>query len=153
MSPFENLKEKIREALPGLECVIGWQQGFDSLHATPLFLRTPGDVDKLVWNPLCVHNLSTYLPSFRGKKVGIVLKGCDSRGVIELLQEKLVERENLVLFGIPCSGVADLIKLRRAAGDLDRVYAVNCAADAFALTTPTVRVRSRPKGLPMATTN
>lgn len=141
VSPFENLKEKIKEALPGLECVIGWQQGFDPLHATPLFMRTAEDVDRLVWNPLCVHNLSTYLPSYRGKKVGVVLKGCDSRGVIELLQEKLIERENLVLFGIPCPGVADLTKLRRAAGDLDRVSAVDCATDAFVLTTPKGEVR------------
>jgi len=141
VSPFETLKEKIREALPGLDCVIGWRQGFDPLHATPFFMRAPEDVEKLVWSPLCVHNLSTYLPSFRGKKVGIVLKGCDSRGVIELLQEKLVERENLVLFGLPCSGVADLTKLGRAAGDLDRVSAVAWDEAGFTLATPKGEVR------------
>ncbi|EPR44346.1 4Fe-4S ferredoxin, iron-sulpur binding domain-containing protein [Desulfovibrio sp. X2] len=136
MSPFDALKEKIKQALPDLDYVIGWQQGFDSLHATPLFMRTPEDVDRLIWNPLCVHNLSTYLPSLKGKKVGIVLKGCDSRGVIELLQENLVERENLVLFGMPCSGVVDLTKIRRKVGDLERVSGVTIDDAALVATTP-----------------
>lgn len=141
MSALEMLKDKIREALPSLEFVIGWEQGFDALHATPFFMRTAEDVEKLVFGPLCVHNLSTYLPSFRGRKVGIVLKGCDSRGAIELMQEKLVERENVVIFGLPCSGVADLAKLGRFAGDLDRVLAVTWDDETFVLTTPAGEVR------------
>ena len=51
MSQLEELKASIKKALPGLACVIGWQQGFDPLHNTPLFMRSEADVDKLTWGP------------------------------------------------------------------------------------------------------
>ena len=112
MSRLEELKTRIKEALPGLECVIGWQKGYDLLHHTPLFMRSEADVDKLEWSPLNVHNPAVYLPPFRGKKVGVVVKGCDSRSVVELLQEKLVNRDEIVIFGLPCDGVVDLSKVK-----------------------------------------
>lgn len=124
------LKELIRAKLPELDVVIGWQEGFDALHHTPLFIRSPEDVDRLVWGPLNIHNTAAYLPSFRGKKVGVVVKGCDSRSVVELLQEKLLERENVVVFGMPCSGIVDMSKLDRALRDrgagIGRVQAAQC---------------------------
>lgn len=144
MSDLEQLKLKIKEALLGLDCVIGWQQGFDPLHATPLFMRRPQDVDKLVFGPLCVHNLATYLPGFKGKKVGLVVKGCDSRSVVELLQEKLIKREEVVLFGLPCAGVVDLTKIRRAAPEVGRVTAVE-ATDAAVVLTVDGQTRSLPR--------
>ena len=45
MSRLEELKTRIKEALPGLACVIGWQKGYDALHNTPLFMRSAEDVD------------------------------------------------------------------------------------------------------------
>ncbi len=111
---LEELKERIKAEMSGLDVVIGWKQGFDPLHNTPLFMRSPADVDKLVWGPLNTHNPASYLPSLKGKKVGVVVKGCDSRSVVELLQEKLIDRDKVVVFGMPCSGVADLAKVRAA---------------------------------------
>jgi ferredoxin len=110
---LDQLKEKVKEALPELDRVIGWGAGYDSLHATPLFVRNEQDVERLIWDRLCVHNLTTYLTGLSGK-TGVIVKGCDSRSIIELLQEKLLERERLVIFGLPCSGVVDLTKIRRA---------------------------------------
>jgi len=115
---LEQLKEKILAALPDLDMVIGWEQGYDALHATPLFIRKPDDVDRLVIGPLCAQNLATFLPGLKGRKVGIVVKGCDSRAVIELIQEKLVEREDLVIFGLTCSGVVSPAKIQDRAGNL-----------------------------------
>lgn len=112
MSRLEELKTRIKEALPSLECVIGWQKGYDPLHNTPLFMRSEADVDKLEWGALNVHNTAVYLPLFKGKKVGVVVKGCDSRSVVELLQETLVDRDNVVIFGMPCEGVIDLSKVK-----------------------------------------
>lgn len=112
--PLEALKEKIRGELPDLACVIGWQQGYDPLHHTPLFIRSPEDLDRLVLGPLTSHNPATYLTAFRGRPVGVVVKGCDSRSVVELLQEKLIEREQITIFGVPCSGIADLARVRIA---------------------------------------
>ena len=114
MSQLGELKAAIKSRLGELDCVIGWEQGYDSLHATPLFIRTEADVDRLIIGPLAVHNLATYLPEYRGKKIGIVVKGCDSRAVIELINENLVQRENLVIFGLCCDGVVSQRKIRAA---------------------------------------
>ena len=113
-SRLDELKERIKGELANLDFVVGWQKGFDPLHNTPLFMRTPEDVDKLVWSPLNIQNPATYLASLKGKKVGVVVKGCDSRSVVELLQEKLINRDNVKVFGMPCTGIVDLAKLRKA---------------------------------------
>lgn len=114
MNYQEELKESIRKALPELDMVIGWSRGFDPLHATPHFIRREEDLDKLTVGPLSVHNLATYLPGLRGKKIGIVVKGCDSRSVIELLQENLIDREDITIFGYPCQGVVDQAEISKA---------------------------------------
>ncbi len=111
---LDALKARIKAELPNLDVVIGWQKGFDPIHATPLFMRTPEDVDKLVWGPLNVHNPATYLTGLRGKKVGVVVKGCDSRSVVELLQEKLIDRDKVVVFNMPCSGIVDVEKIGKS---------------------------------------
>lgn len=121
MSKLDELKDEIKKRLPDLDLVIGWEQGFDPLHTSPLFMRTEEDVDKLLWGPLCVHNLATYLPSMKGRKVGIVVKGCDSRSVVELLQEKLINRDEVIIFSMACEGVVSMSKLRDAIDTLDYV--------------------------------
>ncbi|MGI6655610.1 MAG: 4Fe-4S dicluster domain-containing protein [Desulfobulbus sp.] len=114
MSQLDELKAAIRERLDGLECVIGWEQGHDPLHATPLFIRSEADLDRLIIGPLAVHNLAGYLTAYKGKKVGIVVKGCDSRSVIALLNENLINRDDLVIFGLCCDGVVSHNKIRAA---------------------------------------
>ena len=114
MSQLDDLKTAIKSHLGDLECVIGWEQGYDQLHATPLFIRTEADLDRLLLGPLAVHNLATYLTGYKGKKVGVVVKGCDSRSVIQLLNEKLINREEVVIFGLCCDGVVSQRKIRAA---------------------------------------
>ncbi len=113
---LSELKEAIRAKLPELDCVIGWQEGYDAAHTVPIFMRTPEDVDRLVWGPFNVNNPATYLPDFKGKKVGIVVKGCDSRSVVELLQEKLVKREDITIFALPCEGTLDMDRVNQELG-------------------------------------
>ena len=72
---IEKLKEAARNILPEVDVVIGYRQGFDPLHATPYFITKPEQVDQLIWNPLCVQNLCSYLPFLKGK-VGVMVKGC-----------------------------------------------------------------------------
>ncbi len=132
----DDLKAAIAARLPELDMVIGWGQGFDPLHHTPLFITSPEDLENLRVGPLAVHNLATYLPGLAKKKVGVVVKGCDSRSVVELLQENLIARENVVVFGLPCAGVVDLGKLRRALDDkgLDMAAATEARVDAGSVT-------------------
>ncbi len=109
----EKLKETIQKVFPDVEPVICWQEGFDKLHTTPLFIKTADEADKAVWNALCVQNLAAYLPS-QTKKVAVVVKGCDSRTIVQLMQEGLIDRNNVVTIGIPCKGIVSVKKVLKA---------------------------------------
>ncbi len=124
MSQLTELKEAIRKALPDLDLVLGWREGYDALHAPPYHIRRQEDLEHLVFGPMCVNNLASQLMHLRGKKVGIIVKGCDARSVVELLQEKIVNRESLVIFAMPCKGVLDVKKIRRAL-DIDHAREVH----------------------------
>jgi len=102
--------------------VIGYEKGSYGLRVSPSFAFTPEDVDKFVFSPLCSNNLAVYLlleeklPLKRNekedtRKIGIVVKGCDSRAVQQIIQEKGIDREDVVLIGVPCTGVVDLKKV------------------------------------------
>lgn len=121
---LDELKKAIKAKLPELDFVIGWQQGYDALHSAPLFMRKEEDVDKLVWGPLNVQNLATYLTQFKGKKIGIVVKGCDSRSVVELMQEELIVREDITVFSVPCEGTLDLARISQEFGKYSKIDSV-----------------------------
>ncbi len=113
-----DLHKQAEKAWPELELLIGWETGYDKVHTTPLFVRNSGGISRLTWNPFCTQNLTGYLvknPAVRSaetnKKIGICVKGCDSRSLVALVQENLIERERFYVIGIPCPGVIDLRKL------------------------------------------
>ncbi|MDP2847111.1 MAG: 4Fe-4S dicluster domain-containing protein [Humidesulfovibrio sp.] len=106
------LRASVISELPNVDFVLGYAKGFDPLHATPITVRSEKDAARLIFDATCVQNLTTGLYGLKGKRIGLVVKGCDSRSVVQLLQEKLVERSELVIFGMPCDGVLDLAKIR-----------------------------------------
>jgi ferredoxin len=114
------LQKLVEAALPEMDTVIGWAKGYDPLHTTPVFIRDAASIAELTWGPFCVHNLTGYLvkppvpqASVKGKKIGICVKGCDSRSLVALIQEKFITREKLFIFGIPCRGTVDLRQVAR----------------------------------------
>jgi ferredoxin len=129
------LRSAVAKELPNLDFVLGYARGFDPLHATPITVRTEKDAERLIFDETCVQNLATSLYGLRGKRMGIVVKGCDSRSVVELLQEKLVDRESLVIFGLPCDGVLDLAKVR-AVQDITQVRGARFEGDQVRLLVP-----------------
>lgn len=137
MPLLDDLKAAIKAKLPELELVVAWKQGFDPLHATPAFMKTEADVDQLVVGPLSVHNTATYLTGLKGKKIGVVVKGCDSRAIVQLMQEQLLNKDDITVFGFPCSGVVDMAKIKAALGDgpYERVTAVTQEGQTLKVTT------------------
>ena len=92
--------------------VIGYERA-GPLKARPFFARSPTDAKKLHYSPLCTPNLVVYLTLEEiMEKIGLMVKGCDSRAVVQLLQEGIVDREKVVVLGVPCQGVIDLKKLQ-----------------------------------------
>lgn len=102
-----------------VEVVIGFTPGTLPMRVAPAFVRKPEEVGKLVWGPYCENNLSRYLRGFKSKKVAIVAKGCDSRSVVALLAEHQLERDQVYIIGVPCSGMIDRrIVTRRVPGEV-----------------------------------
>ncbi|MDH7511771.1 MAG: 4Fe-4S dicluster domain-containing protein [Clostridiales bacterium] len=127
MAKIEDLKEEARKLLREgkIKYVIGYAAGTNGWMASPIFIKKPEDVEKLVWDPTCVHNLSRFLVDEKRRKerekqpdkrpVGIFVKGCDSRAIVVLLQEKFIDRNDVYILGISCEkgGVVDEHKLAR----------------------------------------
>ncbi|NOQ23143.1 MAG: 4Fe-4S ferredoxin [Candidatus Aegiribacteria sp.] len=107
-----DVSNKIREEAGKLlekgevDVIIGFEKGSIPLSATPCFIRNEADIEKLIWNEYCGNNLSLYLSKARGK-IGIIAKGCDTRAIVELIKEKQVQRERIVIIGVPCEGMLD----------------------------------------------
>ncbi|MBM3152455.1 MAG: hydrogenase iron-sulfur subunit [Chloroflexi bacterium] len=109
------IRLKARELLSSqaVECVIGYEVGPRG-RTRPVFIHSPEDVERLVWNPGCVNNLTSYLDDkltpVGGKEppkpVAVVAKPCDSRAVNVLVAEHRFEREKVHVIGVTCEGVA-----------------------------------------------
>jgi coenzyme F420-reducing hydrogenase beta subunit len=129
MADLAKMRNEIKKIVQrdDVKYVIGYEKGTYGWRVSPSFARTPEEVDKFIFSPLCVNNLAVYLvleeklPLPKGveeekKKIGIVVKGCDSRSVVQLVQEKAISRDDVVILGVPCSGVVDPRKMKEMFG-------------------------------------
>jgi formate dehydrogenase subunit beta len=102
------LREIAKEFLqrPDAQCFIGYEQVAEG-SVRPAFIRTPGEVNRLVWNRECYANLAAYLPNFRNTEgiVGVTVKGCDARALRELIRARQVDRSKVYILGLPCTGL------------------------------------------------
>ncbi|MDY6878525.1 MAG: 4Fe-4S dicluster domain-containing protein [Chloroflexota bacterium] len=111
---IEELRAKARELLESeiTECVIGYEVG-PTGRVRPAFIHEPDEVDRLVFNTRCDHNLVTYLnrrnkPRKKGEEVpttGILVKPCDARSLQVLLNENQVQRDKVYIIGLSCPGM------------------------------------------------
>ena len=115
---MKTIEEQIREIARRLlgegrvEMVIGYEKGSLPLRSTPVFIRDPEEVGRLVWDPFCENNLTNYLLRYRdrldaGKRIAVVGKGCDVRSMVNHLAEKQIKRDQVVIIGVPCAGMVD----------------------------------------------
>jgi len=106
------LRQEARKLLEEklVDVVIGYEDEGAPLRTTPCFITDPQDVDRLVWNPFCDHNLARYLTA-RKDKAAVVAKGCDTRAIVVLINENQIERKNVNILGMPCGGIVDRKKI------------------------------------------
>jgi len=104
----ETLRRRAKELLESGEIayLIGWEPTRRDDVMRTAFITKPEDADKLVWNDKCVTSTAPYLLDDRWPKgkIGVCVRGCDSRAVNRMLRDKQVKRENLYLIGLPCEG-------------------------------------------------
>lgn len=121
---MQNLSNMIQDAAKKLleekkvDVVIGFEQGSLPLRSTPYFARTPEEAGNLIWNSTCENNLANYLRK-RDDKVAVVAKGCDVRSIVALIKENQINKDNLYIIGIPCSGMIDQNKVSAAVDGKD----------------------------------
>ena len=120
----EKLRTKVRGLLESgkIKYFIGYEGGSDAFRVSPCFVSNPKDADKLILGPNCYSNLSVYIiedqqkvPK-RGEKkdarpIGIVVKGCDSRSLVQLMSENKIADADVVVLGVPCRGIIDPEKM------------------------------------------
>ena len=60
---IQELKDQIKKLIKEkkVDLVIGWEKGTLPLTATPLFMKTEKDVDRLIFDHTCRNNLTTFL--------------------------------------------------------------------------------------------
>ncbi len=113
----EQLRAKAAELLSAgkVELVIGYEAGSIGIGVRPAFISRAEDAERLVCNPLCGHNLATFLHRHKDKKAAIVAKPCDTRSLVGLIQERQIKRESLVILGVACEGAVNPSKVEELA--------------------------------------
>ncbi|MDK2820410.1 MAG: hypothetical protein PWP31_375 [Clostridia bacterium] len=107
----EQMRIRARELLTSgqVQMVIGWEKGSFWYLSPPVFITDPAEVDRLIWDEFCTHNLAKYLLDYKlsEDKIALFVKGCDTRGINRLLQDNQIQRDKVYLIGIKCSGIKD----------------------------------------------
>ncbi|MDD5596118.1 MAG: 4Fe-4S dicluster domain-containing protein [Candidatus Omnitrophica bacterium] len=106
---IEELRSKAKELLKNkqVELIIGYQRAADGVSAKPCFIDKEKDTDLLIWDTYCIYNLSNYLKEYRGRRVGVIAKACDTKSIVVLLHEKQLKRQDLFIIGVECRGAVD----------------------------------------------
>ncbi len=125
MDLTKRLREVARDVLSrdDVVCLIGYEKGTYGFRVSPCVLTSPDQADKLVFSPLCVHNLTNYLTlenigpltkkDIENGKIAIVVKACDSRAIAMLVAENGVDRDKLFVIGVCSPGVVDMKTLEK----------------------------------------
>jgi len=101
-----------------VDAVLAVKRGFDLYDAVPTIVTNPKDLDACAGSLHCGTLLLSklameYVPKLSGKKLGLVVKGCDMMGLLELAKRKLVNLDNIVMIGVNCGGSVSPVSARR----------------------------------------
>ncbi len=134
----EIMKKRAIELLSDgtVDRVIGWMLGEFSYDMTPAVFKTTAEIEKnFIYNDFCGANVSKYLVKecAKGGKILAFMKPCDTFSFNQLTVEHRVNRENVYIIGIACSGMADVNKIK-AAG-IDGITGIASTADEYQVET------------------
>lgn len=70
MVSLEDLKKEAKQILKEnkVKYIIGYKKSTNGLMPVPAFIKEPEEVEKLVWDPTCVFNLTRYLVDEKRRK-------------------------------------------------------------------------------------
>lgn len=114
-----------------IDLFLAWEKSDFDFQSMPFFARGVEDVDKIIFDEFSIHNLSNALLRFRDGKerIGIVVKGCDSRGIVRLLEDHQFTRDRLHIVGVCCPGMKDPLKAFRNESGFEKNIDTDLSAD------------------------
>ena len=117
MQKIEQLiKEKAKDLLAAeqVTSVIAWQKGELFYDNAPAYFSKTEELGALVYNAFCAANLSKYLiaNTKKAEKTAVFLKPCDTYSLNQLLKDRRIQREQVLVIGIPCAGMVDINKIK-----------------------------------------
>lgn len=112
---MEEIKKIAKQLLSEnkIQMVIGFEKGTAN-KVRPAFIKNADDVEKLIYNDTCIHNLALYLKKdicHHIANVGIIANPNVVRSIIQLASENQVKEEKITIIGISfegnCVGILD----------------------------------------------
>lgn len=101
-----------------VDAVLAVTRGVDLYDAVPVIVTDPKELDKCAGSLHCGTLLLSklvpeYVPKMSGKKIGMVVKGCDMMGLLEMAKRKQVNLDNILMIGVNCGGSVSPVAARR----------------------------------------
>ena len=111
----QSIKDIARKLLTEkkVSVIMGFEEGSLPLKPTPVFIEKVEDVEKLIWNEMCGLNLVRFIPAdVPEEKIGIILRTCEIRSFVVMVNEHQLKREDFLIIGVPCQhGKLNISKL------------------------------------------
>jgi formate dehydrogenase (coenzyme F420) beta subunit len=118
-----DLTQEVRETVRQLfvdgkvKRVVGYERHPRSGLPVPCILTDPEQIDRLVLNPLCAHNVVNYVTRAHAEgPTAIIAKPCDTRAILVGLQENDLKREDVFVVAVGCTGIYDPLKVDGGVG-------------------------------------
>lgn len=89
-----------------VDAFVGFRRRADG-SVVPVRIRKGEEAGSLVFGDGCTHNLLGYVDLRSDERVGLLLKGCDGRALVQLMVEGEIDRDRVKVLGVVCPGMHD----------------------------------------------
>ncbi|HVP94997.1 MAG TPA: Coenzyme F420 hydrogenase/dehydrogenase, beta subunit C-terminal domain [Methanoregulaceae archaeon] len=101
-----------------VDAVFAVKKGVDLYDAVPTIITDPDEIDQTAGSLHCgtllmAKLVKKYLDGAWGKKIGMVVKGCDAMGMYELAKRQQVNLDNIIMIGVNCGGTVSPVLARK----------------------------------------
>ncbi len=110
MTVADDLRTRATELLSDgtVATFIAWEKGRFENQTTPLICLSADDADRVMFDEYCDNTIAKYALDLKDRgRVGLAVRGCDSRAVNRMIQDNQIKREDVYLVGIPCPQMRD----------------------------------------------
>jgi formate hydrogenlyase subunit 6/NADH:ubiquinone oxidoreductase subunit I len=107
-APVMEFAEAVALGLAKFGVVLGWAPGRDG-NLAPAFARSAEQASALAFGPSAVFNPARYVRDHT--PCAVVAKPCDTRSLVQMMSENMLDRDEVFVIGLRCPGVADMKKV------------------------------------------